>query len=532
MRLGKKTLVYSLTLAAVMAVLLIGHMIFLLPPLYIDYQKNHSIELIKQQHFRVVEDDGIDQLADNVALGGLVSVMVEQQTETIRFSTAYGRGTIKVTEPKLMELVNRLKELAFRATDEEADFDDINEELEATFKEQSDELIDYFKHYYGQAQTGEQNALGLPFDIEAVAAEVEQVEGGNKFELLSNNTLMLRSHYVEPSGAATYQAQLLLTKVEDRIYITAASQMIPQLTDIRPVLMQSLPMVLMVTVLVVFLGAAWFSRKLVQPVVQMRRFAKGAKTHWDTELAKVEVKGKDELAELANDMYDLYETKRGQYVRLRENSRRKEVFLRASSHRLKTPVAATLLLVEGMINKVGRYADTDRHLPQVKEQLLSMKKMIDDVLYLNRADRDPQPEAVDIHALIDNVALRWLTDGQEHGCTLTVVGDAIWQTDAQMLVAIIENVIGNAFEYTHRGGRIEAHVTDESITIENEPAHIDENLLADIKEPFVTGHKQGSNHGLGLYLADYYAGLLNLDLTMENTEQGVRVTLANRKETT
>lgn len=529
MRLGKKTLLYSLSLTAALAVLLIGHMIFLLPPLYIDYQMNHSIELVKQQHFRVVDDDGINQLANNVALGGLVSLMLEQKGNEIQFSTAYGRGTIRVTDPKLTAVMAKLKGLAFRATDEEADFDKISKEVETAFKEQSDELIEYFKHYYQQPQGGAQNQFKLPFDIDVVTAEVEQVEESTKFELLSNNTLMLRSHYTEPSGTATYQAQALLTKIDDRIYITAASQMIPQLTDIRPVLIQSLPMLLLVMILLVLAGAAWFSQKLVEPVVEMRRFAKRAKSHWDTDLAKVQVKGKDELAELADDMYDLYETKRTQYVRLRENSRRKEVFLRASSHRLKTPVAATLLLVEGMINKIGRYADTEKHLPQVKEQLLSMKKMVDDVLYLNRADRDPQPEMVDVRALIDNVALRW-TGNEQCVCGFAVVGSAVWQTDVQMLVAIVENVIGNAFEYTPSGGRIEVQINEEALIIDNEPAHIDESILADIKEPFVTGHKQGSNHGLGLYLADYYAGLLNLELTAENTEQGVRMTLTHRKE--
>ncbi len=68
---------------------------------------------------------------------------------------------------------------------------------------------------------------------------------------------------------------------------------------------------------------------------------------------------------------------------LEEENERQEVFLRASSHQLKTPVAAAPLLVEGMMNEVGKYKDTKRYLPEVKKQLMAIRRIVEDILYLN-----------------------------------------------------------------------------------------------------------------------------------------------------
>ena len=263
----------------------------------------------------------------------------------------------------------------------------------------------------------------------------------------------------------------------------------------------------------------------------MRCFTKLARGQAEQELQPVPVRGRDELAELSEDIYTLYQTKKEQYSRLRENSRRKEIFLRTSGHRLKTPVAAAMLLVDGMINRVGRYADTETYLPKVREQLTSMQKLIEDVLYLNRFDRDPVPEAVAVAELAAAVANGFST-AEQSGPIVELEGTAVWQTDVQMLEAILDHLIGNARAYTDPQGRIRISVDDEQIRIKNYPAHIDETLLPDIKEPFVTGHEQGSNHGLGLYLADYYAGLLGLRLEISNTKDGVLACLIGERTIT
>lgn len=56
--------------------------------------------------------------------------------------------------------------------------------------------------------------------------------------------------------------------------------------------------------------------------------------------------------------------------------------MRASSHQLKTPVAAAMLLIDGMIDEMGKYADVKTYLPQVKGKLIEMRDIVNNVLYL------------------------------------------------------------------------------------------------------------------------------------------------------
>ena len=59
--------------------------------------------------------------------------------------------------------------------------------------------------------------------------------------------------------------------------------------------------------------------------------------------------------------------------------------------------------------------------------------------------------------------------------------------------------------------------------MENGPAHIEEALLDNIFEPFVSSN--GSGHGLGLYIVAYYASLLKADVQIYNQESGVCASL-------
>ena len=83
-----------------------------------------------------------------------------------------------------------------------------------------------------------------------------------------------------------------------------------------------------------------------------------------------------------------------------DQNKRQEVFLRASSHQLKTPVAASLLLVEGMIDEVGKYKDTKEYLPKVKIQLESMRKIIDELLDASKKQEEIRRNNIRIELLL------------------------------------------------------------------------------------------------------------------------------------
>ena len=55
-----------------------------------------------------------------------------------------------------------------------------------------------------------------------------------------------------------------------------------------------------------------------------------------------------------------------------------------------------------MIHQIGRYKDTRANLPRVKEQLLSMKKMVDDILFLGHCTEHMHLQVIDVGTLVKN----------------------------------------------------------------------------------------------------------------------------------
>ena len=50
MKLGRKNLVYSLILAGIMLLFLVGYFIYMLPSLYVDYVMEQNLKSVKEQH--------------------------------------------------------------------------------------------------------------------------------------------------------------------------------------------------------------------------------------------------------------------------------------------------------------------------------------------------------------------------------------------------------------------------------------------------------------------------------------------------
>ena len=102
-----------------------------------------------------------------------------------------------------------------------------------------------------------------------------------------------------------------------------------------------------------------------------------------------------------------------------------------------------------------------------------------------------------------------------------------------MLKKILENLIANGIDHTGESGSVTVDVTEPRMSVLSRPGHIDEKILDDIFEPFVTGAQgdeagQKKGHGLGLYIAKYFAGKLGLELRGDNMQDGVQFVLEKR----
>lgn len=202
--------------------------------------------------------------------------------------------------------------------------------------------------------------------------------------------------------------------------------------------------------------------------------------------------------------------------------------MRASSHQLKTPLSAALLLLDGMINRVGKYQDTAVYLPKAKEQLLSMRKMVEDILSLNHCRDDIGLHDIQVMPLLENRLSQYRVAAADKGLQVSCSGiDTIIKADENLLQQILDNLIANAVAYTPEGGSIELRVSTGKITIENYGVTISKDILPHVFEPFVSGNheREIAGHGLGLYIAAYYAKQMGFSLQIENGTDSVLAVL-------
>lgn len=105
----------------------------------------------------------------------------------------------------------------------------------------------------------------------------------------------------------------------------------------------------------------------------------------------------------------------------------------------------------------------------------------------------------------------------------------IW-TDGDIAAKIIDNLLSNAVAYTPQGGRIAVFISEQSMIIRNEGAAISQDMLPHIFEPFVSEEHKTGTHGLGLYIAAYYAKMIYAVLDIQNRENCVEAVLSFHQE--
>lgn len=548
MQLGRKNLVYSLALACLILLFLVGYFIYMLPSLYVDYMMEQNLKSIREQHNAYVKSGTYEGVQVKNAAACL-SVRLPYDGNSLFITGKAFSAEIVVKDERLGSLIDQFREKikSTQSMDSGMDLKDtdaksLNKELDS-FKETLEDILN--------------NEVSLPVEIRFLYIQDMEEEYTNetvKYHIYSD-AMMIMEAGVEDSGNK-YTNYIAIEQTGDSLILSMLPVVTPEIDEIRPVVLQSLPMLGAVILFVVLLFSQVYSRGIVAPIVELVQHAGQMKCTEDFSVPPLSdqwEKREDEVRELADTLDDFYKQIKESYTKLEEKNReleeenkRQGIFLRASSHQLKTPVAAALLLVDGMINEIGKYRDAKTYLPKVKEQLLSMRKMVEDILYLNHcAD----------HILFQNLEIENLLREKLHSYQVAaaekqLVIDTSFEkgmevcTDEMMISQILDNLLSNAVKYTPQKGRIQItiHSGDAAekssgrekrvceIQIENFGAAIPDELLPHIFEPFVSGSHDADaagvhSHGLGLYIASYYAGKLGISITVRNGENSVITTV-------
>lgn len=464
---GRKNLYYSLLLAAVMMMLLIGYFIWMLPSLYVSYTEEQNLKAIRSQHQTFLETGTYEQVH---VRNPTACMSIKIPFEEAYIEAASKMMTVKIT-PADAETADLMKEIrSFARTYE------FHTSLKKPVRllKKMEQILKKLQLPV-QAEILYQQSTDHLYDNETV--RVHTVDGHG---IILETTVSDQHHQ--------YTNYLAMQQGTDAMVFSVLPVVTPQMEEIRPVVMQSVPMLGAVLLFIVLIFSQLYSAGIVHPMYQK--------------------------------LLDMNQS-------LLEENERQEMFLRASSHQLKTPVTAALLLLDGIIGGIGKYKDYKKYLPKVKEQLLSMRSIIEEILSLHKSRKTQNACSICLYDLVRTQTASYQLPAADRHLEILLEGSSdtsVW-ADCDILSKIIDNLLANAVAYTPHGGRITIFLSSRKLVIRNDGITIPQDILPHIFEPFVCGEHQTAPHGLGLYIAAYYAKMMSASLEIRNLENSVEAVL-------
>lgn len=538
MGLRKKTFLYSIALAVIMIVFVLGYFVLMLPSLYVDYVLDSNLESVAEIQKGYMEERTYDNLTVKNP-SSVYTLEIPNAGDEIYLAGKFFMATVVVRNEELLDFLNHIRrEMSgaessdwLQAMSDLKDSDDAEGSGENVkdFTELVDQWRDKFKEIFAEQNLISENS---PIEVKMEPKGGEQVYRGeySKLHTVPGDVIVYEAGVSD--GSYSYTTYVAMGRTQDALIITVLPTMTPQMEEITPIVMGSLPMIVAVIFLVVLVSSGFFSGRIVDPIIRLAGYAESAGMTEHFEADEFDSDSKDEIGILGRNLHELYGRLRDNYEELErknhmleEENERQEVFLRASSHQLKTPIAAALLLVEGMMNEVGKYKDTKAYLPEVKQQLLSMKKIVEDILYLNYHAEDMQQEDVAVEVLAQELVRAYAVQAEDKKLQMIIDGKGIVRTDRELLKKIADNLLSNAVQYTPEEQKIVIEISDTELCITNYGVTIDEKILPNIFEPFVSSDSRKKGKGLGLYVAAYYSRLMGCKLQIDNVVNGVQAGL-------
>lgn len=287
------------------------------------------------------------------------------------------------------------------------------------------------------------------------------------------------------------------------------------ISDASEVLLQIYPFLLVIDFSIGGVAAYFYSRFSTKRIKQIS-LATNRMLSLDNTI-NCEIKGKDELAGLAQDINQLNQTLlttidalKAEVTKVEGIERSKADFMRVASHELKTPIASLMGIIDGMIYKVGKFKDHDRYLAICKDILQQQADMIQNVLTVSKLEtffwEETSKEIFSLKEVIEGELKTHLLLAEVNHVEVVVhLEECLIEGNRDELSKVVNNLLSNAFRYTKKNGQIDLILNQQTLIIENQAMKVlSEDELSQIFEPFYrpdfSRNRETGGSGLGLFI--------------------------------
>ena len=275
------------------------------------------------------------------------------------------------------------------------------------------------------------------------------------------------------------------------------------------------------------------SSKILQPIRNVTNTAKSIEASNMDERLELG-KSQDEVTELADTFNHMLD-------RLQESFKQQQQFISDASHELRTPITVILGYAD-MLSRWGKEDDEllDEGITSIQHEATNMHKLIEDLLFLARADQNKQmliKAPTELSTIIDFMAEKVKLKGnQTVDVLINDVGEIFADKDAieRMLMIFIDNGIkyssndGKVRIYSRRRGKfMQVSIEDNGVGIaEEHQERIFErfNRVDSSRTKINDGNETSA--GLGLSIAKWIADQHEIKIDLESeVDKGTKITL-------
>ena len=224
------------------------------------------------------------------------------------------------------------------------------------------------------------------------------------------------------------------------------------------------------------------------------------------------------------------------YRKNAETEAQRRDFTNAMAHEMKTPLGVIRGFAENLLEdpETGK---REYYLRQIIGQTEEMDGAVKEMIQVSRLDSEDlalSRERIDLSELLEEemerIAVR--TEERRIEVRLRHTGAVIVEGDRALLEKAFRCLLDNAVSYKRDEGIITIDVDEERCVMANTGDPIPEEDLSRVCEMLWTGSREGRNRaseekhlGMGLYLADRIFRLHGMKMTVENTQDGVQVSV-------
>lgn len=366
-------------------------------------------------------------------------------------------------------------------------------------------------------------------------------EENQSFEFIilnkDNSTLFSTPNAVAP---VTGKTDFYYVVYEDKEYgYSVVAQTRPTLKGFYHEMLIRVVVVVLFMLLFALLLAYFFTRQLANPIKKLAENTKRMSAL--EEVPQTLPDRKDELGELAADVHFMYgelkktiASQKAEIVRERQMEESQRYFFSAASHELKTPIAATSVLLEGMLANVGDYSNHPKYLRECLKLMDVQSKLVSEILEtvkLIDGKIKVAPRKTELLPIVNETLLSYqaLIEELKQTVDVQVASDVKVLADQNILRKVLSNVLSNAIQYSPEGAVVSIEVQEKEnhslLIIRNSPACIPEDVLEKIFDPFYKGDlsrtKRTTSSGLGLTIVKKMLDLSEVPFELKNEAGGV-----------